>query len=206
MKKVGLLAGLSCLLTVSGVYATWIYAQASAGSVSESIIPQMAGVGESSKKGTISVKTSGLTMVIDDGGDYKPKLITNGEVEVGFTASTGADAIVQTNGIQMEYKIEITPDWKYDSDGDGDVDGDDKDIFVLSDTYTDALKPNGYISANGGVATTSFKILHTEIAQYITLNVAADFKLDTRAKYDAFKTSLNQASSLFTVTVREVVA
>ena len=206
MKKVGLLAGLSCLLTVSGVYATWIYAQASAGSVSESIIPQMAGVGESSKKGTISVKTSGLTMVIDDGGEYKPELITNGEVVVNFTASTGADATVQTNGIQMEYKIEITPDWKYDSDGDGDVDADDKDIFVLSDAYTSALNTNGYITANGGVATKDFTISHTEIAQYITLNVAADFKLDTRAKYDAFKTSLNRASSLFTVTVREVVA
>lgn len=206
MKKVGLLAGLGCLLTVSGVYATWIYAQASAGSVSESIIPQMAGVGESSKKGTISVKTSGLTMVIDNGGEYKPELISDGEIKVNFTASNGADATVQENGIKMEYKIGITPDWKYDSDGDGDVDVDDKDIFVLSDAYTTALNSNGYITANGGVATKDFTISYTEIAQYITLNVAADFKLDTRAKYDAFKTALNRASSLFTVTVREVVA
>ena len=201
MKKVGLLAGLTCLLTVSSVYATWIYAQATAGSMSESIIPQMAGVGESSKKGTISVQTSSLTMVIDNGGEYKPELITSGKVEVAFTASTGADATVIASGIQMEYKIEITSDWQYDSDADGQ---EDKDIFVLSDAYATADAADGvedgYISLNGGALTTSYEISADTIASYILLNVDSNFTLDTRAKYDAFKTSLNQASSLFTVT------
>ena len=50
MKKLSIFAMLGCLLTVGGVYAQWVYGQASAGSVSESIIPQMAGVGESSRK------------------------------------------------------------------------------------------------------------------------------------------------------------
>ena len=103
MKKIGLLTGLCTLLTVSSVYATWIYAQQSAGSVGESIIPQMAGVGDSSKKGTISVKTSGLTIVIENGGDFKPVLDIKGKILVEFTPANGADSAVVQNGVSLQY-------------------------------------------------------------------------------------------------------
>ena len=136
MKKLSLIASLGCLLTVSGVYAQWIYGQATAGSVSESIIPQMAGVGDSSKKGTISVLTSGLTIVIDDAGDYTPKLIISGQVAIGFTANKGADAEVVNNGIKMSYTLSVTSNWLFDSDGDG---VEDREIFTLQNCLKNQL-------------------------------------------------------------------
>ena len=194
MKKLSLIASLGCLLTVSGVYAQWIYGQATAGSVSESIIPQMAGVGDSSKKGTISVVTSGLTIVIDDGGDYVPTLKIAGQVEIDFTANKGADADVVANGIKMSYTLSVTENWLYDSDGDG---VEDREIFTLSNCEN--------VAVNGGNATKEAVITAETMSSYISLNIPAGFKLDTRAKYDAFKQSLNKASSLFTLEVKEVI-
>lgn len=194
MKKLSLIASLGCVLTVSSVYAQWIYGQASAGSVSESIIPQMAGVGESSKKGTISVVTSGLTIVIDDtNGDYKPELIVSGSIAVSFTANNGADADVVANGIKMSYTLSMTSGWMYDSDFDG---TEDRNIFTIQNCEDIAL--------NGGNPTKSETITADTFKTYVTLNVDPSFELNTKAKFDNFKTSLNKANSLFTLTVKEV--
>ena len=204
MKKLSLIASLGCLLTVSSVYATWIYAEASAGSVSESIIPQMAGVGEASKKGTITVVTSGLTMVIDNAGEtdpsknYVPVLKVSGSISVSFTPNVGASQSVIDNGIKMSYTLSVTSGWQYDSDGDG---VEDKDIFVLdTENCTNVLLEDGDATAEVKESTISSET----IASYITLNIAEGFKLDTKAKFEAFKSSLNKANSLFTLTVNEV--
>ena len=195
MKKFGLLATLGCLVTVGGVYAQWVYGQASAGSMSESIIPQMAGVGESSKKGTISLVTSGLHIVIDDtNGDYKPELRIEGKVVVTFTASPGADDTVKTSGIKMKYSLSMTENWQYDSDW---TEGVDKNIFALQGAYTDVL-------VGGGNPVPSFEIGASWFQDVITLNMDPDFKIDTKEKFDTFKSYLNKESSLFTVTVSEV--
>lgn len=194
MKKFGILATLGCLVTVGGVYAQWVYGQASAGSMSESIIPQMAGVGESSKKGTISLVTSGLHIVIDDtNGDYKPELRIEGKVVVTFTASAGADDTVKTSGIKMKYSLSMTENWQYDSDWSGTV---DKDIFALQGAYTDVLVDEDPVP--------SFEIDALWFQSVIKLNVSDDFKIDTKEKFDTFKSYLNKESSLFTVTVSEV--
>lgn len=195
-----ILATLGCLLTVGGVYAQWIYGQASAGSVSESIIPQMAGVGENSKKGTISIKTSGLTMVIDDAGGYKPELIISGSVDVTFVANPGADQNVKDNGIVMKYSLSMSSGWQYDSDFDGTA---DKDIFTLEGNYTDI--PANYVEGSGqNEQTKSFVISNTWFEEHVKLNVASDFVLDTKEKFNSFKSHLNKANSLFTLTVSEV--
>ena len=189
MKKFSLIALLGCLLTVGGVYAQWVYGQATAGSVSESIKPQMAGVGTNSKKGTITVDTTGLTMVIDDtNGDYKPELIISGEVKVNFTANVGADAEVAANGVKMNYSISQTDSWTYESETGS------KPIFTL-------VNPTD-ISLNGGAATKSVTITAAEISNIIKLNVTDTFTLATKAEYDAFQTSLNVGN--FTFTVSEV--
>lgn len=193
MKKLSLIASLGCLLTVTSVYAQWIYGQASAGSVSESIIPQMAGVGESSKKGTISVVTSGLTIVIDDVGKYKPGLDIDGEVKITFAANNGADADVVENGIKMAYTLSVTSDWKYDSDGDGTL---DRDFFQLTNC-TD-------VPLNDGNPTKNVTISAATISSHITLNTPDDFVLNTKDKFDKFQTALNKANAKFTLTVSEV--
>ena len=193
MKKFSLIALLGCLLTVGGVYAQWVYGQNAAASVSKSIKPQMAGVGTNSKKGTITVDTTGLKMFIDDtNGDYNPELIIEGQVTVTFTANPGADAEVVANGVKMNYSISQTADWTYDSDPSAAEAK--KEIFTL-------VNPTD-ISLNEGAATNSITITAAEISNIIKLNVTDEFKLATKAQYDAFEASLNIGN--FTFTVSEV--
>ena len=193
MKKLGIFALLGCLLTVGGVYAQWVYGQASAGSVSESIIPQMAGVGESSKKGTIGLVTSGLTMVIDEDptNQYMPVLQIEGSVSITFTPNAGADQDVKDNGIKMAWTLTQSANWNYDPlFGDNATDP----IFTLTGC-TD-------IAINGGNPTKSYTIDDEVFEAAIQLNLTS--KLDTKAKYDNFKTYLNRQNSVFTLTVYEV--
>jgi hypothetical protein len=208
MKKIGLLTGLCTVLTVSSVYATWIYAQQSAGSVSESVIPQMAGVGDSSKKGTISVKTSGLTMVIENSGNYKPKLQIDGKIIVEFTPSEGADTSVIENGIYLQFQLSFTSGWVYDSEFNVDSAADDKEIFRFKSSYPNVATEytTTKIDMNGGAPIKYYEIEASKISEMVELNVDDDFRLDTREKYDAYQKRLNRESSKFTFTVSEKVA
>lgn len=193
MKKLGIFALLGCLLTVGGVYAQWVYGQASAGSVSESIIPQMAGVGESSKKGTIGLVTTGLTMVIDEDptNQYMPVLQIEGSVSITFTPNAGADQDVKDNGIKMAWTLTQSANWNYDPLFGGNA---TDPIFTLTGC-TD-------IAINGGNPTKSYTINDEVFEAAIQLNLTS--KLDTKAKYDNFKTYLNRQNSVFTLTVYEV--
>lgn len=195
MKKLGLIATLGCALCISGVYATWVYGTKSAGSVSQSIIPQMAGEGEASKKGTINVDTTTLTMIIDDGGDYKPVLKIDGYVSVWFVPNSGASDEVKTNGIDMEYAISVTDPWKYSSDHVDDETHKDTPFFTIDSA--------GHEHDIVGGGLTTIQIPASEISACITLNVSEDFKLDTKEKFDLFQKQLNQDNSKFTFTVRE---
>jgi hypothetical protein len=196
MKKLGIFALLGCLLTVGGVYAEWIYGQASAGSVSESIIPQMAGVGESSKKGTIGISTTGLTIVIDEDPveQYKPVLDIQGSVTVKFTPSAGADQDVKDNGIKMAWTLTQSADWTFDPNFGSNP---TTPIFTL-----DSAKCEN-IMLNDGTATKSTTIEASVFADAISLNLTS--KLDTKAKYENFKSYLNKQNSVFTLTVFEYV-
>lgn len=201
-KKIAIIAAVGCALTISGVYATWAYSQGSAGSVSESIIPQMAGVANETKKGKIEIKTSTVTFVIDDSGDYTPELQITGSALCTFTANPGADQDVTDNGIPMAYTITMSENWWYDSDFDG---IDDRPIFVIDPAYAN-------VAVNDGNPVKSFEITAEDFKKCVKLNLPVDgednpnFKLDTLEKYNNFKTSLNKASSLFTVTVTEITA
>lgn len=193
MKKLSIFAMLGCLLTVGGVYAQWVYGQASAGSVSESIIPQMAGVGESSKKGTIKLVTSGLSMVIDEdpSNQYTPVLNIAGSVAITFEANAGADQNVKDNGIKMAWTLTQSANWNYDPTfGANPTDP----IFTLTGCTN--------VPINGGNPCKSFTIDDEVFEDAIQLNLTS--KLDTKAKYDNFKSYLNKENSVFTLTVYEV--
>lgn len=197
MKKLSIFAMLGCLLTVGGVYAQWVYGQASAGSVSESIIPQMAGVGESSKKGTIKLVTSGLTMVIDEdpSNQYVPVLNIQGSVSITFEANLGADQSVKDNGIKMAWTLTQTANWNYDTKlGTNPADPDLQPIFTLANC-TD-------VPIHDGNPCDSYEIGAGVFRDKITLNLTS--KLDTRAKFDNFKSYLNRENSVFTLAVYEV--
>ncbi len=202
MKKVGIFALLGCLVTVGGVYAQWVYSQATAGQVSGSFKVTMAAVGNNSKKGLIKVDTTHVVLEIDCTYDsngvatYVPQLVVTGDIPVTFVADTGADANVKENGIKMEWNLSVSTDWKYDVDGDGDL---DEEIFTVDNTVWTPL--------GGGAATKATSITAGQIQNAITLNPAEDgFKLDTLEKFQKFQNELNAADKKFTITVREVAA
>ena len=194
MKKMSLIATLGCALCISGVYATWVYGTVSAGSTSQSITATMAAEGEASKKGTINVDTSKLSITIDDGGNYVPKLVIDGHVSVWFVPNAGADADVKANGISMEYAISVTDPWMYSSDSVNEDSHKDTPFFSVH-------AGEAHTITGGGI--TVIEIPASEIDDCITLNVAEGFKLDTREKFLTYQSQLNQKDSKFTFTVRE---
>lgn len=205
MKKVGIFALLGCLVTVGGVYAQWVYSQATAGEVSGGFKVTMAAVGNNSKKGLINVDTSHVVIEIDDGGSYVPKVVVTGDIKVTFTPDAGADSTVKTNGILMDWSLSIPTNWKFDKDGDGTV---DTEIFTLENATQVALNPVDGVNT----ATLAGTISAARIAESIKLNVLGnnndstddDFKLDNLDKFKKFQNELNSGDHKFTITVREV--
>ena len=199
MKKIGLLMSLASVIVVGGVYATWSYSQGSVASATDDYSVVMTAETIKGEKGTFNVSSSTVTFEIGNKGEYHPELRGSGDVFVTFTPSVGADTAVREQGIDIKWSIDICEDgqgnWKYDKDFDGDV---DTDFFTI--TQTEAV-----IVAKATADSTSqpgrfvYTIPVSEIMNYIHLNVADDFVLDTKAKYDSFASFLNDHKFVLTI-------
>lgn len=110
MKKLAFIFGVSMLLTVGGVYATFNYAQKDAAIQTDNINLKLEGKTTDTVKGIIKIE-SNFYIEIDD---YKQILTTQsksfGSTEVSFIPSKGADQDVIDNGIKLGLRIEITAD------------------------------------------------------------------------------------------------
>ena len=101
MKKLSLLMALAMLITVGGVYATWIYNEGAASSAHEHFAEiRFDEEGDiNSARGTIKVDTTGLAIEIDHEGDYVPRMYMTGSVYVYFkpsdTAPDVADGVIE---------------------------------------------------------------------------------------------------------------
>lgn len=143
----------------------------------------------SSAKGTLSVDSSASKFEIDDGGAYLPVLMMKNAPVVTFTPSAGVDADVKANGIDIEWWITIHEDiahpgeWQYDANfGSGTADM--EDIFTVDSMPTTIDTPD---------TGTSFKytIPTDQILAKVTLTLTgAGVKLDTKAKFESFKSYL----------------
>ena len=201
MKKVGLIAGLACLLTVGGVYATWIYATDGAGTVTESLLPQMAAKGDPTDKGVIHVKTSTLTLVIDQKaeGDYTPVMKLDGYVSVWFVPATGASEDIIQNGIPLQISVTQSANWNYDpSKLDDTKPSEDKPIFTVE---------SGLLDVNGGnpvkhSEADPYKITAETILERNIISFNVTEKIDTVEKWNYFQAQLVNTNK-FTVTVSE---
>lgn len=181
MKKLSILVALILCVTIGGVYATWNYAQGSATEQNKdfdaaTIITDKV---VSTAKGSISVDTSALQIVIDDdNNDYKGEMTITGKVLVTFTPNVGVSNDVAQNGIKMQYKLSTTNGFQYVGN----------DIFTVDETMQ---------QTSGAVKT--FEIDAAKLSSLITLN---ELFLPTAEDYDAFKTALH--SGAISITVSEV--
>ena len=199
MKKMGLLMTLASVLVVGGVYATWSYSQGEIASMSDEYSVVMTAETVNGTKGTFNVSSSTVTFEIGNQGNYHPELRGNGEVEIAFTPSVGADTAVLENGIDVSWTLSVTDDgltnWKYDSDFDGEA---DRLFFNLHNGVHTITKEEAYKVPQQGKFI--YKISVSDILHCITLNVEDDFVLDTKAKYDSFKSYLDDYKFVLTVT------
>ena len=199
MKKVGILMSLATVLVVGGVYATWSYGQGTAASATDELAAVMTAATVDGTKGSFSVSTTTLKFEIGNKGEYHPELRGTGEVVVTFTPSVGADPAVREEGIDIKWSIDICEDgqgvWQYDKDFDGTV---DEEFFTI--TQTEAVT---VAKATADKTTSPGRFVYTipvsEIMSYIQLNVADDFVLDTKAKYDSFASFLNDHHFVLTI-------
>lgn len=178
MKKLTIIVALMLIVTIGGVYATWNYAQGDVSKVDKYLdsVTKITDKVVTTSKGTISVDSTNLSIVIDDANnDHTAELSVTGYVQITFTPNDGADADVIANGIKLKYSMSNTG---LTHNGD--------DIF----TYA-----TGDVALNGGNATKSIQIPAADLG--ITLKNA--ISLPTVADYEAFKASLHTGSLCITV-------
>ena len=200
MKKIGLLMTLASLLVVGGVYATWSYSQGEVAAMSDEYGIVMTAETVKGTKGTFAVNSSSITFEVGNKGEYHPELRGAGEAIVTFSPSVGADTSVLENGIDIKWSLSVCEDgaenWKYDplfQDNPTEL------LFTLDSTETTISKTEADSTSQPG------RFIYTidadDILQQITFNVADDFVIDTKAKYDSFKKWL--AAYHFVLTVSE---
>jgi len=197
MKKFSLMASLAALVTVGGVYATWNYAEANAGSANQDFYINLETVETNTKKGTISM-TGALPLSVDDGGNYHVKLIKAQAAAQGltvtFTPNTGAS--VET--IPMQVVVSVN-DAKFTlTQGTAETNDDTTDVYMTANTTPLTATE---IPGLANVGTSGVLIPIDLIMSKLTLT---DVVLDTYQDYQDYNATLNQLK--ITVTVSEVTA
>ena len=191
MKKLSLLIALALIVTISGVYAAWNYAQGATASVEITREINMAQVNTNSNKGSISATPSNVAFLVDDGGSYHTVLNGTGEFAIAFTPNTGASDDIITNGIKMKATITIksTNNLTYNgvvpitvkTDGEGEL----QNVIDITPT--------------GPSRTATLTV-----AQILGCVELCDVVLDTKEENDAFHTVLIDYTIV--ITISEVVA
>lgn len=109
-KKFGLLATLALCVTVGGVYATWTYATNGVQEAGVQMGLAMAGLGDATVYGSISVENTNATIAVDNMNGYKAGLSygADGKFTVTFTtAAAGVSQDILKNGIKMGWYIYV---------------------------------------------------------------------------------------------------
>lgn len=185
MKKLSLLIALCMLISIGGVYATWVYSQSD--DVADITGAKAITITEATftgTYGTYNVDTSGLTMVVDpkEGTTHTTSLKIEGNLVIKFTPNTYAPVEVKENGVASTFAFSLSNNaWNYDS----------KAIMTV-DTQKHAISwgsPDG-----NGVFT--YTIDASTLAGYLTLT---EFILDTKADYDAYDRVLTEGQVVINI-------
>ena len=186
MKKLSILIALCLLVTVGGVYATWVYAGETVVNVTDTNTTIQIAAEDHVEKGTIAVTSNTIKITIDDdqsvrpgvGTAYKAVFTGEGQLDLSFTADALASAEVKATGIRMKATLSLTTG---------------ATELTLKDTE---------ILLNGGAATKTASITADQIIACLQLNGGSDLILDTYTEYQTFKTALG--TPVLTITISEI--
>jgi hypothetical protein len=221
MKKLSLLMALAMLITVGGVYATWIYHEGPVGSIHEHFgeIHFDEEIDLHSARGILKVDDSGLVIEIDHDGDYVPRMYMTGSLYVYFKPSVNApdlaDGVIELefalSASQVQQKITGVADavtYQY-----GETENDKINVFSKYDeTYhavDDDDAPTLVEEAGTYQGWYRYEITADQLAEFMVLNTDAFLKnkelaFTTYTMYEKYKTAVN--SFTYGITVREAQA
>ena len=176
MKRIRLLSlaiVLALALTVSGVYATFVYSQATPDATNSNWQTNvLAGATTTGKKGTITITQNTLMLKVDNKGGNKTGLDEiSGSLQATFTPAVGADANVITDGIIWNIRITFT-------------NNSFRGQNILTTTTTGVSWNN--VQLNEGATSLSVSL---DEAALIGLIDVTEFELPTYADYLAYKTA-----------------
>ena len=172
MKKIAVLMFLIVCVTISGVYAAWLYTGSTVSSVDITVSHGMATATTEGDVGIFEINKNDAMIVIDQTapGDYRAKLNITGSVTVCFKPNDGAPTDVVNNAVEAIAKVYIT--------------GADENLYEGAPIYesTGATVDLVWVKQADGhfEATVSAE----QLATLVTLG--DEFVLDTHAKYEAF--------------------
>lgn len=201
MRRISILILTAMLLTISGVYATWNYAQGDVNAQDAFLLPSMTDKVIETAKGTITLDKTNAAIILDDANNDHVAELTYAEgasVLVTFTPSKGADPVVFTDGVTLVYSLTVTPNWTYPESGET-----AKQIFSVKnpgEKTTIAMTR----SEVDGVVTFTGSIPVSDILAKLSFGGGTGFTLSNAASYDAFRTILNRGN--IKITVEEYVA
>ncbi len=189
MKKLSILIALCLCLTISGVYATWVYSKSN--DVMDQAPYLSVNLTEATSTGTYGdyhVDSTGLTMVIDPvtDGSHEAALKITGSIVITFEPNKYAPTEVRENGVPTTITFGTTvnqADWKFNG----------TQIFVV-DTTAISLSDWGTINSDGKFV---YEINADTLASY--LKITPGIVLDTKADYDAFNIVLGQGRLQITI-------
>ena len=214
MKKLSTLIAIFLIATIGGVYATWNYSQGDVTSRTSYFddVTKITDKVVDNAKGEIVITKNDLAITIDDSNNnHFAEWKLAGSLTVTFTPNPGADQTVKDNGIDLEWSLLTTntgtgsTTWVY---------GGNKIFFVKNNVVTLA-KEDAQKQENGSFVWT---ISASDLTDKILFNVPTDItndnvasyddknpisttevkdtllKLETVAKYDAFKLALHSGT------------
>ena len=220
MKKLSLLMALAMLITVGGVYATWIYNEGVATPAHEHFteIRLDEEYNQNSPRGTIKLDTSALVIEIDHEGDYVPRMYMTGSVYVYFkpsdTAPDVADGVIDLefalSASQLMQQVTGARDLiKYQY---GETENDAVNVFSTYDeTYHAVVGAPVFVAEEGTYqGWYRYEITADQLDDLMVLNTDAFLANDKAlalTKYEMFtkyKTAVN--SFRYGITVRDALA
>ena len=181
MKKLSLLIALALLVTVGGVYATWVYSQSSdvadITSASSLVMTEATFTGTD---GTYKVDATGLTLEIDpkEGTTHVTSLKVGGKIVITFTPNAYAPDEVKKNGVASTYEFTIGGSGNSFDDGKG-----AQPIVTL----THPGEKHDIVWTDNGDGTFSYTMDAATFSSHVNLT---EFTLDTKADYDKYDEAL----------------
>ena len=192
MKKLSLLLALLLVITVGGVYATWIYTdKTDVADLAPTVGINLTEATFAGTYGTYEVDTTSLALKVDPkpGTTFTTGLVITGDIVIKFKPQTYAPVEVKEEGVPTTFQLSLTNTaWQFD-DGHGKG---ARDIITIAHPE----KHNVTWSAPDQNGTLTYTISATELASHIGLT---EFTLDTKVLYDQFATALGNGKIMITV-------